>query len=61
MQLCVGNLTIIGSDNGMSPGQHQAIILANAGILIIGPFRINLSEILIEIHAFSLEENAFQK
>ena len=25
-QLCIGNLTIIGSDNGLSPAQHQAII-----------------------------------
>ena len=24
--LCVGNLTIIGSDNGLSPGRRQAII-----------------------------------
>ena len=26
MHICVGNLTIIGSDNGLSPGRHQAII-----------------------------------
>ena len=25
-QICVNNLTIIGSDNGLSPGRHQAII-----------------------------------
>ena len=24
--ICVGNLTIIGSDNGLSPGRRQAII-----------------------------------
>ena len=24
--LCAGNLTIIGSDNGLSPGRRQAII-----------------------------------
>ena len=24
--LCIGKLTIIGSDNGLLPGQHQAII-----------------------------------
>ena len=35
--ICVGNLTIIGSDNGLSPGRRQAIILTNAGILLIGP------------------------
>ena len=47
--ICVGNLTIIGSDNGLSPGRHQAIIWTNAGILLIGPLRTNISEILIEI------------
>ena len=35
--ICVSKLTIIGSDNGLSPGGHQAIILTNAGILLIGP------------------------
>ena len=33
--LCVSNLTIIGSDNGSSPGRRQAIIWTNAGILLI--------------------------
>ena len=35
--ICVDNLTIIGSDNGLSPGRRQAIIWTNAGILLIGP------------------------
>ena len=30
--ICDCNLTIIGSDNGLSPGRHQAIIWTNAGI-----------------------------
>ena len=30
--ICVGNLTIIGSDNGLSPYRRQAIICTNAGI-----------------------------
>ena len=47
--MCVGKLTIIGSDSGLSPGRRQAIIWANAGILLIGPFGINFSEILIDI------------
>ena len=34
--ICVGKLTIIGSDNGLSPGRRQAIIWTNAGILLIG-------------------------
>ena len=35
--ICVGKLTIIGPDNGLLPGRHQAIIWTNAGILSIGP------------------------
>ena len=30
--ICVGKLTIIGSDNGLSPGRRQTIIWTNAGI-----------------------------
>ena len=45
----VGKVTIIGSDNGLSPGRRQAIIWTNAGILSIGPLGTNVSEILIEI------------
>ena len=52
--LCVGNLTIIGSDNGLSPGRRQAIIWTNAGILLIGPLGTNFSEISIE------KENVFE-
>ena len=54
MHICVGNLTIIGSDNGLAPGRRQAIIWTNAGILSIGPLGTNFSEILIEIYAFPL-------
>ena len=45
----VGRLTIIGSDNGLSPCRHQAITWTNARILLIGPMGTNFSEILIEI------------
>ena len=31
--ICVSDLTSIGSDDGLSPGQRQAIIWTNAGIL----------------------------
>ena len=51
--ICVSNLTIIGSDNGLSPGRHQAIIWTNAGILLIGPLGTNFSEIQIGIQTFS--------
>ena len=33
--ICVGKLTTIGSDDGLSPGRRQAIIRTNAGILLI--------------------------
>ena len=51
--ICVGNLTIIGSDNGLSPGRRQAIIWTNAGILLIGPLGTNFGEILAEILTLS--------
>ena len=52
--ICVGNLTTIASDNGLSPDRRQAIIWANAGILSIGHLGINFSEISMEIQTFSL-------
>ena len=54
--ICVGELTIIVSDNGLSPGRRQAIFWTNAGILLIGALGTNVSEILIKICAFSLKE-----
>ena len=54
--ICVGKLTIIGSDNGLSPGRRQAIIWSNAGILLIGPLGTNLSEFLFENRTFSLKK-----
>ena len=54
--ICVSNLTIIGSDNGLSPGRRQAIICTNAGILLIGPLGTNLSEILNGIQTFSFKK-----
>ena len=54
--ICVGKVTIIGLDNGMSPERRQAIIWTSAGILLIGPLGTNFNEILIEIHTFSFKE-----
>ena len=51
--ICVGKLTIIGSDNGLSPRRRQPIIRTNAGILLIEPLGTNFSEILIGIQIFS--------
>ena len=53
---CVGNLTIIGSYNGLSPGRRQAIIWTNAGIFLIETLGTNFSKISIEILAFSFKE-----
>ena len=52
--ICVSKLTIIGSDNGLSPGRRQAIIWTNAGILFIRtssgkwrPFCLGLNELTL--------------
>ena len=54
--ICVDNLTIIGPDNGLSPGRRQAIIWTNDGILLIGPWGTNFSELLIGIQIFSFKK-----
>ena len=54
--ICVTNLTIIGSNNGLPPGRCQAIIWTNAGILLIGTSGTKFSGILIEIHTFSINK-----
>ena len=58
--VCIKDLTIIGSDNDLSPGQCQAIIWTNAGILLIRPLGTNFSEILFEIWNFSYKKNEFE-
>ena len=52
----VNKLTIISSDNGLSPDRRQAVIWTNAGILLIGPLGTNFSEILMEILTFSFKK-----
>ena len=54
--ICIAYLTIIASDNGLSPSRCQAIIWTNAGILLFRPLGTNFSEILIEIHTFSFKK-----
>ena len=54
--ICIGKLTTIGSDNGLSPGWRQAIIWTIAAILLIGPLGTNFSEILIRIQTFSFKK-----
>ena len=52
----IGNLTIIGSDNCLSPGRRHAIIWTDAGILLIGPPETDFNEILIKNHIFSFKK-----
>ena len=52
----VSKLSILGSDNGLSPGRRQPIIWTSAGLLLIGPLRKNFSEIVIKIHTFSFRK-----
>ena len=54
--ICVGNLTIIGSNDGLSPGQRQAIIWIDAGILLIGALGTNFNDISIKILTFSCKK-----
>ena len=55
-QKCVSKLSIIGSNNGLSPNRRQAIIWTNAGIWLIGPLGTNFNEILIGIQTFSFKK-----
>ena len=54
--ICFGELTIIGSDNGLMPERRQANIWTNAGILLIGTLGTNFREILIGIQTFSFKK-----
>ena len=49
-------LSIIDSDNGLSPGRRQAIMWTNAGILLIGPLGTNFSKTLIVIYTFPFKK-----
>ena len=44
--ICISKLTIIGSDNGLSPEWRQAIIWTNAGILLIDHSRYYYSHLV---------------
>ena len=58
--ICVGRVTIIGWNNGLSPGRRQAIIWTNAGILLIESLGTNFSEILNAIKTFSFKKMALK-
>ena len=59
MHICIGNATIIGSDNGLLPGWCKAIMWTNAVILLLEILGTNFSEISIAIHTFSLNKLHF--
>ena len=50
------NWVNIDSGNGLAPVRRQAITWTNADLLSIGPLGTNFSEILIEIHIFSVKK-----
>ena len=56
MHIRISKIIIIGSDNGLSPGQCHTILWSNATILLTGPLGTNFSEILIEINLFSFKK-----
>ena len=59
--ICVSKLTIFGSDNGLSPGRHQAIIWTNDWIMIIVSLETNFSEInLYQNFYISFQEYALE-
>ena len=45
-------IIIFGSDNGLSPGHHEAIIWTCAGMLLIGPIGSIFNDILIKFIQF---------
>ena len=59
MHICVSKLNIISSNNGLSPGRHQAIIWTNAGILLIWPLGTKLCNDNQNSYIFLLE-NTFE-
>ena len=52
--ICVSELTIIGSDNGLLPVRHQAVTWTNASLLSIWLVRTICSEIIF------IQENAYE-
>ena len=58
--ICIGNLTIIGSDNGLLPDWRQAIIWTNVGMLLIGTLGTNFSKNFNQNPNIFIWENAFE-
>ena len=58
--ICVGNLTIIGSENGLSYGRRQAIIQTNAWILLMEHLGKKLQWNFNRNFNIFIQENAFE-
>ena len=58
--ICVSELPIIGSNNGLSPGRRQAIIWTNAGILLIRTLGIHFTWNLKRNSYIFIQENVFE-
>ena len=58
--ICVSKLTIIGPDNGLSPGWHQAIIRANAGIFLLFEPQRQIQWNLQRNSYIFIQENVFE-
>ena len=43
--ICISELTIIGSDNGLAPGRRQAIPWTNDGILLSEPLGLEQTSV----------------
>ena len=54
-QICVSKHTIIGSDNSLPPGRHQAIVWTNTRRLLIWPLGTKFRAISIKIHISSFK------
>ena len=61
MHICIGNLTVIGSDNGLSPHQCQAVIWTNPGILLNGPLGRNFEQWHFNKNSYIfIQDNSFE-
>ena len=58
--ICANKLTIIGSYKSLSYVWRQAIILANAGILLVDPVGTNFSEVFFLIHTLAFRKMHFK-
>ena len=59
LHIRVGYWVSIGSDNGLSPARHRALIWTNADILLIRPQGTYFNGILFEIQIFSFKKMRF--